>query len=155
MARPPTHGMTGTGAHASWVGMRERCSNPNHSRANSYIGKGIKVCKRWDKFENFYADMGDRPEGHSLERIDRDRDYTPENCVWATPKEQAINRDTTHFLTANGQTLHLTEWARKLDIQPSAIRWRLENGWPVEKAVTATPRKDSRRFLRKQPIGSW
>lgn len=147
--------MSGTGTHASWVGMRERCRNVNHSRAASYTGKGIKFCARWEKFENFYADMGDRPEGYSLERKDRNKDYTPSNCVWATPKEQAINRDSTHFITAKGKTRHLTEWARRLNIQPSAIRWRIANGWGEEQAVTYTPRKDIRRSVRTKPIGSW
>ena len=155
MSRPPTHGMTGTPTHNSWVSMRERCSNPNHSRASSYIGKGIKICKRWDKFENFFDDMGNRPYGKSLERLDRNKNYTPDNCIWATPKQQAVNRDSTHLITANGVTRHLTEWARRLNIQPSAIRWRIANGWGEEQAVTYTPRKDSRRALRKYPIGSW
>lgn len=120
-----------------------------------YARKGIKVCKRWDRFENFYADMGKCPNGYSLERIDRNGDYKPSNCKWATPREQAINRDSTHFLTAHGKTMHLTDWARKLNIQPSAIRWRLENGWTEEQAVTVKARKDMRRAFRTMPIGSW
>ena len=147
--------MTGTGVHASWVSMRERCRNPNIARAKIYSGKGITVCKRWEKFENFYADMGDRPEGKSLERLDRNKNYTMANCIWASPRDQAINRDSTRLITANGKTMHLTDWARKLNVQPSAIRWRIDNGWSEERAVTTKARKDMRRALRTQPIGSW
>ena len=75
-----------------WQAMRGRCMNPNNSRWESYGGRGIKICKRWGSFENFLADMGDVPEGLTLERVNVDGDYKPNNCKWATWEEQAKNK---------------------------------------------------------------
>ena len=152
MGRPPVHGLSGSPTWNSWMGMITRCTNPRIARARSYAKKGITFCARWKKFGNFLEDMGFRPYGMTLERKNRLGHYEPSNCIWASPKVQAVNRSSTHLISAKGKTMCLTDWARKLNIQPSAIRWRLNHGWGEKAAVTCMPRRDVRRAYRVTPL---
>jgi len=86
------HGMTDTRVWKSWISMLDRCRNPNAPKFEHYGGRGIEVCSEWKVFENFYRDMGDRPDGMTLDRIDVNLGYNPQNCRWATHKEQRHNR---------------------------------------------------------------
>ena len=131
--------------YRSWSECRQRCENPNNRKWPSYGGRGIKVCARWASFANFLADMGERPDGHSLDRINNDGDYEPNNCRWATPSEQARNRRSSHTLTAFGETLTIAEWAERTGLKHHTIAWRINKlGWTAERALSTPLRYRSR-----------
>ncbi len=135
--RSTTHGLTGTPEHAVWKTMRMRCNNPNNKSYPRYGGRGIKICERWNDFENFLADMGERPrKGLQVERINNDGDYCPENCEWNTPKVQANNRSSNRSLTYDGRTQNISQWADELGFQPSTLLMRANLGWDVHKILT-------------------
>lgn len=141
------HGQSYTKTYVSWRQMWMRCSNPNVKQYQWYGARGIKVCDRWKDFKNFYADMGNRPEGLTLDRIDNDGDYEPSNCRWATQQEQQRNRRDNVWLTLNGQTLTLTEWGRQLGISKVTLCARLTRyGWSVERALTTPALVKSQSF---------
>lgn len=116
--------------------MKARCDNANHADYPQYGERGIKVCKRWHKFEHFLADMGTRPEGMTIERRNVNGNYTPKNCLWATHKQQAINKRNTTYLTANGERLPLMTWAARLGMSPESLRARLRYGWSEQRVCT-------------------
>jgi hypothetical protein len=124
----------------SWRAMLERCRNPNNRAYARYGGRGVKVCERWLDFACFFQDMGQRPDGLTLERKNSDKDYEPSNCEWATRQRQSVNRSTTRNLTVKGQTKSITEWARDVGIGRDTIRDRLAKGWSHEDAVLKPPR---------------
>lgn len=95
-AKPTAHGMVGSGVYTSWYAMKRRVLNPNNKYFYLYGGRGVTICPRWMDFKNFYADMGDRPEGLTLERIDPEGNYEPGNCKWATWSEQRRNQRRMH-----------------------------------------------------------
>lgn len=124
-----THGMTGTAIYNRWGSMIQRCkSDPHYTHVN--------VCERWaSSFEAFYEDMGDIPEGASIERIDQLGDYEPENCVWATDKQQANNRRTSKIVEYMGARKTLMQWSDHLGFDYDKVKYRLNRlGWSVEKA---------------------
>jgi len=133
------HGQYGTGAHKSWMSMRQRCLNHRCPAFKNYGGRGIKICARWESFENFFADMGHRPDGMELDRINVDGDYEPGNCRWATTLQQGRNQRKTRFATINGVTKPVTEWAQEFGINIRSVNSRLSYGWSIEKALT-TPK---------------
>lgn len=119
-----------------WIDMKARCYNPKSQRFYTHGGRGITVCDRWkDSYENFVLDMGIKPEGYTLDRIDNDKGYEPGNCRWATPKEQANNRRTNIFVEFDGQILTVKQWSEALGISFSALMKRLSR-MPVEKALS-------------------
>jgi hypothetical protein len=136
----PTHGhtvgLTRSPTWRSWSGMLDRCTNPKDPSYAQYGGRGIVVCNRWLKFENFLADMGTRPEGMTLERAKNDEYYGPLNCVWATKGEQARNRRSNHNIEINGVTKCLADWCQEYGLAHALVRWRLRHGWSIIEAVT-------------------
>lgn len=123
--------------YKSWRAMLKRCNNPKQTGYQNYGGKGIKVCKEWESFERFLSDMGERPEGKTLDRIDNDLDYTKDNCRWMNMTEQANNRSTNTRLTYKGQTHTISQWADILGIKRVTISSRLFRGASVEDALKA------------------
>lgn len=133
---PARHGMSQTPLHRTWSSMLERCNNPNNNSYRHYGGRGITVCDEWHIFENFYADMGNRPKGYSLDRIDNNKGYYKENCRWATNLEQSNNKRTNVILTLGDKTQTITQWARDLNVDPTTLGWRLRLGWTVDETLT-------------------
>ncbi len=135
--RNTTHGLGKPSSYTVWAAMIGRCTNPNLRSFKDYGGRGIKVCERWRKFENFHVDMGERPRDTSIERIDNDGDYEPLNCRWATDMEQARNTRRTINLTHNGRTMCLVDWAKEVGIDWSTVYARIVRlGWSTSDALT-------------------
>lgn len=130
------HGMSRSRTYTSWASMRGRCNRASDPSYAEYGGRGVTVCARWDSFETFLEDMGTRPAGTTLDRIDSTGNYEPGNVRWATPLEQTENRDCTRRLEWNGENLSAADWARRLGMRRDTILARLDRGWTVERALT-------------------
>lgn len=143
------HGKSGTSIYLTWQGMISRCHNQNNKNYHQYGGRGILVCDSWHKFENFYADMGDKPTKElSLERIENNSGYNKDNVKWGTKSEQHRNKRDNHFLKLDDELLTLSEWSRKTGLNAATISGRLRMGWDALKTLTEPPRKPI-----KDPIG--
>ena len=131
--------------YKTWRGMKTRCTNPGNASYKNYGAKGISYCKRWETFANFLEDMGVRPEGMTLDRIDRTKDYGPNNCRWANRREQTLDRGCTVWIEYQGRTQCLTDWALELNLNLTTLKERLKQNWSIEKAFTTPPRPYRRR----------
>jgi hypothetical protein len=129
-----THGQSTTRTYEIWTGMIKRCTNPKHPFYSMYGGRGITVCERWLKFENFFEDMGECPPLLTLERKDNNFGYSPDNCIWATPKEQARNRRSNRIVTVRGVTGCVAELCERFGVSHSMVRMRLHRGLAAEAA---------------------
>lgn len=144
-----THGMAGTPTYRTWQHMIERCTDPKDRGFANYGGRGITVCDRWlESFENFLADMGEKPPGLSIERSKNDEGYEPGNCKWATAAEQSRNKRTNRPLTFAGRTQLLTDWANEVRLPVPTLHWRIERGWTIEAALTTPVRSTTRSRAR-------
>lgn len=139
-----------------WMDMRSRCNNPNNQAFHNYGGRGIKVCQGWDSFENFLRDMGERPEGLTLDRWpDNNGDYCPSNCRWATYKQQQRGRRNNRLVTAFGETRTLSEWAEERDLKAGTLRHRLERGLTPEQALEKSLPNGHVGYCEKMKTKKW
>src|SRR3990167_106621 len=136
--RNTIHGRAKTPEHNAWCRMNRRCYDHNCKDFKNYGARGIDVCESWRfSFSNFFADMGERPSPkHSIERLDNDLGYSPENCIWATRHEQQRIKRNSTLITYKGQTLCPTDWVPIVGIDEGTIRWRITHGWSVERTLT-------------------
>ena len=125
-------------SRTAWGQMLARCYDPKNHKYSRYGGRGIRVCDRWICFRLFLEDMGERPKDMTLNRIDNDGDYSPENCEWATHKQQAQNRSGNRLLTFKEKTMCISQWAREVGMSRESISNRLKNGWSIEDALTVS-----------------
>lgn len=137
------HGMVKTREYRAWADMITRCTNPNFIKWKYYGGKGVRVCERWlSSFVAFFEDMGECPDGLTLDRIDSTKDYEPGNCRWATSAQQMRNTSRTRMITYNGRTQCMTDWAIEVGMPFSCLKTRIDRlNWPVGKALTTPSRK--------------
>jgi hypothetical protein len=127
-----------TAEYNIWVGMRSRCRDQNYPGYCRYGGRGIAVCNRWEaSFEDFLSDMGKRPtRAHSIDRIDNDGNYEPDNCRWATRTQQARNTRQVNIVEFDGKSVTLPDLAEKLNLNLQKVRRRLKSGWDLERAIS-------------------
>jgi hypothetical protein len=152
--RNTTHGMSRTRLHAIWSGMITRCSNSKQISYRSYGGRGIKVCENWKDFNNFknWAIANGYQSNLTLDRIDVNGDYCPENCRWANRIQQTINkRNTQHtYIEAFGETKHIIEWAHdeRCKVSKTCLEYRINTGWEPEKAITQQPERRAKKNIK-------
>lgn len=129
-----------------WRSMINRCTNINSKDYKNYGARGIRVCKRWFKFENFLTDMGERPDNMTLDRVDNNGNYCKENCRWATIKQQHRNMRSNIFFTINSETKCLKEWCEIRNLKYSTVSMRINQyGWNIEEALEFIPRNKGRK----------
>lgn len=145
--RTTTHGMEHTRTYNCWAHMLDRCRNPRSQLYPNYGGRGISVCSRWKSFEKFYADMGDMPDGKSLDRINNDGDYKPSNCRWATVKQQSRNRRRTPTVEFSGRVVSVSEFAEIHGVDRKRVLDRIRRGLSPTDAVS------KKRYSRWDKLG--
>ena len=154
MDKRTTHGESYSRVYNIWALMRQRCNNPNAANYRLYGGRGVKCCESWAKFQAFLDDMGYPPSPkHTLDRIDSDGDYTPENCRWADPVTQACNRRNGVKITAFGKTQSLSQWARETGVKRHTILHRINNmGMNPEQAMQAKKQSWVQRRVQRTSL---
>jgi hypothetical protein len=139
------HGMTKTRTFKSWESMKQRCLNVNAPDYVAYGGRGISICRKWTlSFNNFLEDMGERPEGTSLDRINVNGSYEPANCRWATRSEQQRNKTNSLIIEWQGIAQGAADWADLVELPSKVICERINAGWSPQDALTKPNRKQSK-----------
>lgn len=146
--------------YQSWSNMNSRCYDPDSTGFEYYGERGVTVQDSWKRgrsdskgFKNFLSDMGERPEGYTLDRIDTEGNYEKENCRWASSDTQANNKTNNHYIGCNGETLTLSQWATKVGIDANTILYRIRRGWSVKEALGLVERE--KPFVSKLPKEVW
>jgi hypothetical protein len=124
-----------TDTYRIWAGMKNRCENPKNKDFGRYGGRGISVCERWQTFSNFLFDMGERPDGLTIERVKNEKGYDPENCIWATRKVQRRNTSLTVRVVLDGKNISLVEACEVLGVKYQNARMRIRRGWSVSRSL--------------------
>lgn len=144
--RSTTHGLKLHPLRRIWERMKERCYYTKHVYYHRYGGRGIRICERWLSLENFVADNESRwRKGLSIERVNNDGDYSPENCVWIPMRQQGRNKGNSVRLTLNGETKLLMDWAKERNVSVNALYLRKLAGWSDEEALTIPPKHRRRQ----------
>ena len=145
---PKTHGDKHTRLYRIWKDMRQRCNNPNNSHYYLYGGRGIKIDERWETYPPFkeWALSNGYSDNLTIDRIDNDKNYSPDNCRWATQVEQMNNVSYNRYITLKGETHTLAEWGRITGILSTTIRHRIIKGWEIERALTEKPYKGKNQY---------
>lgn len=152
LGRPIKH-LCGRVLWRTWYAMVGRCTNPKVRAYKNYGARGIKVCDAWlNDVEQFARDVGPRPPNHSLDRIDNDDDYKPSNCRWATRAVQGANRrprigKPRRFITWNGRTAPIVEWAKEIGVTIETLSMRLHNGWSLDDALNSANTRTTHRYV--------
>lgn len=133
-----------TPTYISWEAMRSRCYREGNASFSYYGGRGIKVCERWDNYHNFLTDMGERPPGHSIDRIDSDKDYTPDNCKWSTIKEQNNNKTINNLIEYDGRIQTMMQWCEELGLAWTTV-WSRQNRGDTGDRLFRPPGKNGRK----------
>ena len=131
-----THGMSNTPTYWVWNDIKKRCCNPKNQAYKNYGGRGITLCVRWHNFLNFLSDMGEKPKGKTIERENNNEGYTPDNCTWASSRDQHRNTRRTRLIAFGNKTQCLSDWEKELGLSVGALSYRLKQKWPLEKALT-------------------
>jgi hypothetical protein len=143
------HGLHGSHEYWTWVDIRDRCRRQSHASYKNYGGRGISVCPQWDSYQTFYNDMGPRPsDKHSIERINNDGNYAPDNCKWATKYEQSRNKRQNVWVVVDGERMILKDAAVKFGVNYFVLHGRYcRRGWTIDRAIAEPVR-------RKVPVGT-
>lgn len=131
------HGLVGTPEYLIWRGMRSRCRDAGSTAFRNYGGRGITVCPEWEDFVVFLRDMGQRPNGCDLDRIDNNKGYSKDNCRWISRQRNLNNKRTNRFIEHDGRSQTIADWADELGMNYRTLNNRINRGWPIERALSS------------------
>lgn len=146
-----THGLSKSPTYTVWANMKSRCYRANHPQYNDYGGRGITVCESWiNSFENFLSDIGEKPFGLSLDRIDNNKGYSKENCRWASLKVQNRNKRENNILTIGSESKCIAEWSEISNLSEDLIRQRVNLGWSAQDAISIPKMKRGHKYSQER-----